>query len=244
MYVIYWHTYVTDILSKLDVYNYINSHFYVFMMVQRHQNETYSTKSLAILHDLQEAFNCSPSNPLQRNLKHTEWESSKLIVSKISEYIPKPLLDAEIMDLDPKQKDTQKILSLLFNELCVHNDIIVSILSYLKTMSNFLLGDLSFSASYGDALSSIHAGVFPSEWKTLLSEWHGFPQELIPALKLLRKRFSFYINILQGGTIPSDFSPLIVSKPSDLVSRVQHCFAIESNNCDVMMHAIVSSLLH
>ena len=210
------------------------------MQVQRHNYVISSAKSQTLLQDLQEVVKHSSSNYVKPTT--IQWGNHESVVSKLCDFIPKPLSPSEISNLDPKQEFTQSIPSLLFEELCAHNGIVVSIQSSLKTLSNFLIGDLPFSASYGNILSSVNRGLLPVEWGNLLLEQHGFPQELIPALKLLRQRFSFYVSTLQSGTVPSHFSPLIVSNPKDFISRTVHFFAAECqlNACDVTVEAIVS----
>lgn len=209
------------------------------MQVQRHNYITSSAKS-PLLQDLQEVIKHSSINYVTSTI--VQWESHESVVSKLCDFIPKPLPLAEISSLDPKQDFTQSIPSLLFEELCAHNGLLASIQSSLKTLSNFLRGDLPFSASCGNVLSSVSRGLVPVEWGNLLLEQHGFPQELVPALKLLRQRFSFYISTLQSGTVPTHFSPLIVSNPKDFISRAVHFFATECqlNACDVTVEAIVS----
>ena len=181
------------------------------------------------------ASKASPSNS-------RKWETHQNLVSKLQNFVPQPLSPTDLVDLDPKHNSSQTILSLIFEEQVATNRLLVSIHSSLEGLSGFLMGRLGFSAHFGATLSSLNNNLIPESWISSLSTENGYPKTLMPALKLLKERHSFQVGILQSGVMPTEFSPLMISKPSDLLSRAlyQHATEHHLHPCEVAEQAKVS----
>ena len=164
----------------------------------------------------------SPKSP-------TQWEGYETVISKIQKFVPSPLDEAELDDMNiQKHGHSQSLLSLMFEELCNHNRALVAVHGSLKMMLDFLKGDVPFSASFGRVMTVIRGNTLPAEWQELLALLKVYDTtELIPVLRLLKSRMQFYCSSLQSGRLPVTFDPLWFSNPSDLLSRVVHEFAQE-----------------
>ena len=183
------------------------------------------------------ASKASPSN-------YSKWETHQNLVSKLQNFVPQPLSPADLVDLDPKHNSSQTMLSLIFEEQVATNELLVSIHSSLEDLSGFLIGRLAFSAHFGATLSSLRNNLLPESWVGLLSTENGYLKTLMPTLKLLKERHSFHVSILRSGVMPTEFSPLMISKPTDLLSRAlyQHAAEHHLHPCKVAVQAKVRYL--
>ena len=204
----------------------------------------HSSESDLFLQDLQAVINFTSTLDGSSRSGPTKWETHKTLVSKLQNFIPQPLSRADLVDLDPKHESLQTMLSLIFEELTATNKVLVSIHSSLEDQFGFLMGHLPFVSHYGTTLSSLSNNLIPKSWINSLSIENGYPETLMTALKLLKERHSFHISILQSGVMPTKFSPLMISKPNDLLSRAlhQHACKYQVHPCELTIQAMVSAI--
>ncbi len=177
---------------------------------------------------------------------HTEWESYRALVTKLHSFLPTPLSESELEDLDIQEQghSHQSLLALLYEELCHHNKALIKIHASLQILLSFFMGEVSFSAEIGQTLTTLSWDITPKEWMEMLMPLLSTDatMALIPVLMLLRSRVRFYTACLQSGMLPHTVNPLWLSSPADLLSRLLHDYALQNQlSCDeVMLHAKVS----
>ena len=172
-------------------------------------------QSLALSEDLKLIY---PS----QSPTHNYWEQYEPLVLKLRSFIPTPLTYSQLVQRDPHQITTQDLLSIIYEELCVHNSALISLHASLDELFTFLKGDALFTARIGVTLSSIRDNSIPAMWKTLLPFPLAQSPELMLALNLLRCRMEFYTRVLEVGkdNLPSSLEPALFSNPGDVISRM------------------------
>lgn len=179
-----------------------------------------------------------PSQQLNTNVK---WEDYESLLSKLQSFIPRPMTFAELTDLDPQQESTQSLLSLLYEELCVHNSVVVRLQASLNELSTFLKGDSLFTLRIGSALSSIRDNSVPASWKSFLPPPLAQCPELLLALNLLRQRIAFYKGVLEIGKVnlPLVMEPALFSNPEDMMIRILHISPANNSHLERQIDAKV-----
>lgn len=176
---------------------------------------------------------------------HTPGENGHKLVFKLHSYLPSPLSDAELEEVNIlEQVDTQQsLLALLYEELCCHNRALISIHASLQELLSYFKGDVSFTAEIGQTLTALSHNTTPPQWKETLAPLMAVPTvvSLIAVVRLLRSRMTFYVSCLQSGTLPRAVNPLWFSSPADLLSRVFHEYTMDNQlPCDeAVIRAIV-----
>ena len=200
-----------------------------------------STCSNQLICDFQTVINYTSTKDGASKTNSQKWEAHITLISKLQNFIPQPLSLTDLVELDPNQGTSQNILLLFFEELASTNKILTSLQSLLQSLYNYLNGHLRFTAQIGATLTALSNNSIPENWAHSLSTDHNFPKTLVPALKLLRERFSVCVSILQSGAVPSETSLLMISKPNDLISRTMLSFAREHqlHPCNVTVQAQV-----
>ena len=158
-------------------------------------------------------------------------DGCQALVSKLGAFVPLPLSDTEISELDPSQYNqdasTQSLVALIFEELCTHNSALLQLHASLRLAENYLKGEIHFTPKIGQILSELSANKLPKSWAANLPQPLCVCVELVPVLKLLKSRVTFYTATLQSGSLPSELQPLFFSRPSELLSRSAVGFASE-----------------
>ncbi len=205
------------------------------------QSFDFSPSSNQLICDLQTVINYTSTKDGASKTNSQKWEAHITLISKLQNFISQPLSLTDLAELDPNQDTSQNILLLIFEELASTNRILMSLQSSLWSLYNYLNGHLRFTAQIGATLTALSNNSIPANWAYSLSTDHGFPRTLVPALKLLRERFSVYASVLQSGAVPSETSLLMISKPDDLISRTMLSFAKEHelHPCNVTVQAQV-----
>ena len=173
-------------------------------------------KNLALSEDLQLI------SPSRLPPTHNKWEGYESLLSKLQHFIPPPLTYSQLVELDPQEVTTQGLLSILYEELCVHNSALVGLQVSLNELLAFLKGDTPFTSRIGLTLTSIRDNIIPAMWKSLLPFPLAHCPELVLALNLLKSRVSFYTRILESGkvSLPAVLEPALFSNPNDVISRI------------------------
>lgn len=183
-------------------------------------------QSIELLQDLPRVLSPSTHTSL-RTQKHVDgsWSGYDSIISMLDAFIPPALSDSELSDLDPQQENLQSLPSLIYEELCLHNQSIASLHASLELVSSFLNGETHFSALIGQDLLCIADDVIPSSWHGVLPKPLYEMTSLISAVKLIKSRLTFYRRVLQSGTLPTKLNPLLFSSLQDLLSRMLSSYA-------------------
>ncbi len=205
------------------------------------QSSSYSPRNDQLICDLQTMISYTSAKDGASKTNAHEWENHSSLALKLRDFIPTPLSPTDLTELDPNQSTSESIPPLIFEELASTNNVLKFLQSSIQSLSDFLNGHLRFTVLSGSMLTALSNSTIPEDWNVVLSTERGFPRKLMPALKLLRERFSFYIDILQSRTVPSEFSPLMISRPSDLMTRTLHSFAREHqlHPCNLSLQAQV-----
>ena len=168
-----------------------------------------------------------------RSSTQLRWEGYESLITKLWSFIPTPLTESEISDLDIRGEhgQSQSLLVLLCEELRRHNAALMTIHTSLQMLLDYFKGKTPFLAEIGHLIMNIAQNEIPLQWQGVFTLTYiptDGDMQLMPVLKLLKSRMEFYMTSLQSGMLPSTFSLLWFSNPSDLLSRVAHSFAQQS----------------
>ncbi len=145
------------------------------------------------------------------------WDSYNSTISKLKAFLPPILSQAQLADLDPQQNSLHSLPSLIYEELCLHNESLLSLHASLEQMANCLQNKVPLSITIGETLLSLASDVIPKSWNSCLPRPLSDLSSLMSMLKLLNARVAFYRRTLHSGTLPSKLNPLLFSNPQDLV---------------------------
>ena len=173
---------------------------------------------------------------------HNKWEEYEPLLSKLRSFIPPAFTYSQLTELDPQEETTDSLLSILYEELCIHNSVLIRLHASLNEIFSFLKGDTLFTSRIGLALTSIRNNTVPVIWRSLLPTPLAECPELVLALNLLRCRIAFYAKVLLKGSVSSGLSvlePVLLSNPEDVISRIFKKSTSECSNLEVQLDAKV-----
>ena len=216
-----------------------NMLYYCFCLQISDVNE----QSMQLLQDLTLLLS-SRVTSLTRASKHAEgsWSDFGPIISKLKAFIPRALTESQLTALSPQPDSLQVLSSLVYEELCLHNQSVVSLQASLESLLRFLKGEIQFSVTIGKNLLSLSDDVIPPLWHEILPNPLCHMTSVMSAIKLLRSRMTFYGRVLQSKNFPSKLDPLLFSNCQDIISRKTSNFASEYqlNILSVVMEAKVN----
>lgn len=181
-----------------------------------------SQLSLQFLQDFESLLSSSKHSP-----KPKSWSMHSTTISKLRSFLPPVLSETDLSELDPQQSNLHSLPSLIFNELRLHNQQMVSLHALLELMASCLSSKVTLTAAMGQDILLVASDTTPLSWFASLPKPLGSMTSLMSAMKLLRARIAFYRRILHSGTLPSKLNPLLFSCPQDLISSRTCNFAAE-----------------
>ena len=145
------------------------------------------------------------------------WSSYDPTISKLKAFLPPVLSQLELMDLDPEQNGLHTLPSLIYEELCLHNQSLITLHAFLDVIASCLQNKVPLSTTIGQTLLSLARDVIPKSWSSCLPRPLSDLSSLMSMLKLLGARVAFYKRTLHSGTLPYKLNPLLFSNPQDLI---------------------------
>lgn len=200
--------------------------------------------SLQLLEDLNHMFSSNTSTTTRHGGRGI-WKNYDHTISKLKAFLPPVLSESDLIELDPQQSSLHTLPSLIYEELCLHNQCLVSLRASLELLSSCLKSRVPLSITVGQTILSIGGDVVPDVWMDSLPKPLYAMTSLKSALSLLKARLAFYNRTLHSGTLPSNLNPLLFSNPQGIIFSRALSYAAECHLCmsGVIINGKVSALL-